>query len=94
MQIMHGIEQHRAPNSPDQRYEPAAFPVVLGASPHRALHREGNEQAKCLQEPQKRVVGVHHGAACRLDSRASARFALSPDEGMAGWMPRSVGGGG
>jgi len=48
MQLVHGVEQHRAPNSPDQRYEPAASPVVLGAFPHGAMHREGNEQAKCL----------------------------------------------
>ena len=63
MQQVDRVQQHRAPNSPDQRHEPAASPVVLGASPHSALHREGNEQAKCLQEPQKRVVGVHHSAA-------------------------------
>ena len=63
MQMMHGVKQHRAPNSPDQRHEPTASAMVLGAFPHRALHREGNEQGKCLQEPQKRVVGVHHSAA-------------------------------
>ncbi len=59
MQQVHGVEQHSGSDGPDQRYNPAASPVILSAFPHGSLDGEGDEQGKSLKNPNEWVVRLH-----------------------------------